>query len=139
VEYGPGAARFAGATYDPTSHYRAASVFAFHADQVLTPERLRAISRHQIGLLTSAFESLDLDPVLARIEPIPEGRRAGFLAIRCSDASGVAVALKSRGVNVDARGDFLRLGPAPYLSDEQLLESVRRLGDTQIGRGQRAT
>ena len=30
VRYGDGAARFAGATYDPTSHYRAASVFAFH-------------------------------------------------------------------------------------------------------------
>ena len=42
VEYGAGAARFAGATYDPTSHYRAAAVFAFHADQGLTPERLRA-------------------------------------------------------------------------------------------------
>src|SRR5207244_8953360 len=26
VEYGPGAAAFAGATYDPTSHYRAAAV-----------------------------------------------------------------------------------------------------------------
>src|SRR5262245_11710491 len=33
VEYGPGAARFAGATYDPASHYRAAAVFAFHQEQ----------------------------------------------------------------------------------------------------------
>ena len=38
VRYGKGAARFAGATYDPTSHYRAASVFAFHTEMGLTPE-----------------------------------------------------------------------------------------------------
>src|SRR5918995_1507285 len=62
VEYGAGAARFAGATYDPTSHYRAAAVFAFHVDQGLTPERLRALSRHQVGLLKTAFEALDVDP-----------------------------------------------------------------------------
>jgi len=29
VAYGPGAPRFAGSTYDPTSHYRAAAVFGF--------------------------------------------------------------------------------------------------------------
>jgi hypothetical protein len=42
VPYGRGAERFAGWTYDPTSHYRAARVFAFFAEQGLTPERLRA-------------------------------------------------------------------------------------------------
>src|SRR5204863_166344 len=30
VAYGSGASRWAGATYDPASHYRAAAVFAFH-------------------------------------------------------------------------------------------------------------
>jgi kynureninase len=34
VYYGSGADAFAGATYDPTSHYRAAAVFRFHAPQV---------------------------------------------------------------------------------------------------------
>jgi kynureninase len=29
----------------------------------------------------------------------------------------------------DARGDVLRLGPAPYLSDAQLLEAVGLLGE----------
>jgi kynureninase len=33
VSYGVGAAAFAGATYDPTSHYRAAAVFDFHIAQ----------------------------------------------------------------------------------------------------------
>ena len=35
VAYPSGAAAFAGATYDPTSHYRAAAVFDFHAAQGL--------------------------------------------------------------------------------------------------------
>src|SRR6185437_15698147 len=37
VAYGQGGDRFAGATYDPTSHYRAAEVFDFFHDQGLTP------------------------------------------------------------------------------------------------------
>ena len=57
-----GADRFAGATYDPTSHYRAAAVFDFFREQGLTPALLREVSQHQIGLLAAAFDALDLDP-----------------------------------------------------------------------------
>jgi kynureninase len=129
VEYGIGAARFAGATYDPTSHYRAAAVFAFHVDQGLTPERLRAISRQQVGRVKSEFEALDVDPAWARVEPMSDDRRGGFLAIRTPHAGDLAQRLRTRGVFSDARGDILRLGPAPYLSDDQLREAIRRLGD----------
>jgi len=125
VEYGPGAARFAGATYDPVSHYRAASVFAFHVEQGLSPERLREISRRQVGLLKHAFESLDIDPAVAHVEPMPEDRRAGFLALRCARARDLSHALRARGVFTDSRGDLLRLGPAPYLSDDQLRDAVQ--------------
>jgi kynureninase len=129
VAYGDGADAFAGATYDPTSHYRAAAVFRFHAEQGLTAERLRSISRHQIGLLARAITALDLDPSRARIEPMPEERRAGFLAIRMPDPARVAHALRERGVFVDARGDVLRAGPAPYLTDDQLRRAVAALGE----------
>jgi kynureninase len=124
VEYGPGAARFAGATYDPTSHYRASAVFAFHVERGLTPERLRDISRHQIGLLKNAFEALDLDPRVAHVEPMSEDRRAGFLAIRSPIASELVHVLRGRGVLADFRGDVLRLGPAPYLQDRQLRDAI---------------
>ncbi len=40
VAYGEGGDRFAGATYDPTSHYRAAAVFDFFREQGLTPALL---------------------------------------------------------------------------------------------------
>ena len=46
--------------------------------------------------------------------------RAGFLAIRAPRARDVAAALRERGVLADARGDLLRLGPAPYLRDDEL-------------------
>jgi kynureninase len=128
VEYGEGAARFAGATYDPVSHYRAAAVFEFHAAQGLTAGRLRQINRRQIQLLMQAFESLDLDPRVAHVEPMPADRRGGFLAIRCGDAAGLSRALRDRGVYTDFRGDVLRLGPAPYVSDDQLRAAVDAFG-----------
>jgi kynureninase len=128
VTYGAGANAFAGATYDPTSHYRAAAVFEFHAEQGLAPDRLRAISRQQVALLKSGIEALDLDEHLARIEPMPEDRRGGFLAIRSPHASELARALRDQGLLTDARGDVLRLGPAPYLADEQLRRASDVLG-----------
>ncbi len=129
VEYPDGAARFAGATYDPTSHYRGAAVFDFHAEQGLTAERVRAISRHQVGLLKSSVEALDIDPVLAVVAPMPDERRAGFLAIRSVRAVDVSRRLRARAVFTDARGDMLRLGPAPYLRDDQLRDAVAALAD----------
>lgn len=134
VAYGRGAAAFAGATYDPTSHYRAAAVFAFHRTQGLTPDRLRAISRHQVGRLRVAFERLDAVSAVAHVEPMPEERRAGFLAIRTADAREVVRRLRTRGVFADARGDVLRLGPAPYLSDDQLDAAVAALHEIMTQR-----
>ena len=129
VQYGEGAARFAGATYDPTSHYRAAAVFAFHERMGLTASLLRDVSRHQVGLLKQGFEALGVDPSIARVEEMPEERRAGFLAIRSPRAGPLQRALGERGVLSDSRGDVLRLGPAPYLSDDRLQEAISRLGD----------
>ncbi len=127
VQYAPGAAAFAGATYDPTSHYRAAAVFDFHVAQRLTPDHLREISLHQVGLLASSFAALDVDPSMARVEEIPAARRAGFLGIRTPRARELVRALRHVAVFADARGDILRLGPAPYLSDNQLRDAVDKL------------
>ena len=124
VTYAPGAGAFAGATYDPTSHYRAAAVFRFHAAHGLTADRLREISRRQVGVLQSRLERLDLAPTAARIIEMPGERRGGFLAVRTPQATRVAHAARQQGLFVDARGDILRLGPAPYLRDDQLEESA---------------
>jgi kynureninase len=133
VAYEPGAAAFAGATYDPTSHYRAAAVFDFFRQQGLTPERLRTNNRRQMQLLVRGFDALDLDPALAQVEPIPEERRGGFLAIRTARAAGIARALRTEHVFVDARGDILRVGPAPYLRDDQLTAGMQAIGRALSG------
>jgi kynureninase len=129
VAYGAGAARWAGATYDPTSHYRAAAVFEFHAGHGLTAPRLREISRHQVGLLKREFEALDIDPDIAHVEAIPDDRRAGFLAVRTPLAGACCERLRQRGVLTDFRGSVLRLGPAPYVRDDQLRDAVRAMAE----------
>jgi kynureninase len=130
VAYGPGSARFAGATYDPASHYRAAEVFAFFQEEDLDPRFLREVSRHQVGLLAAAFDELDLDPDLVtrdRSQPLDE--TGGFIALRTPHAGRLETLLRQREVWTDHRNDILRLGPAPYLSDRQIRDGVAALGE----------
>ncbi len=130
VSYGEGAARWAGATYDPASHYRAARVLDFFDEQGLTPQRLREVSRHQVGLLAAGFDALDLDPpVITRDRSLPAERIGGFLALESARADEIAALLRKRGVSTDVRGDLLRLGPAPYLTDDQLRAAIDLLGE----------
>ena len=128
--YGAGAARFAGATYDPTSHYRAAAVLDFFEAQGMTPEALRETSQHQVGLMAEAFDALDPDPsVIDRDRSVGPDDIAGFLALRSPKANELSAALAERGVMTDYRGDTLRFGPAPYLTDGQLQDAVAVLGE----------
>ena len=50
-------------------------------------------------------------------------------AIRSPRAGDLCQALRARGVRTDFRGDVLRLGPAPYLSDNQLQQVVAIFGE----------
>jgi selenocysteine lyase/cysteine desulfurase len=130
VAYPEGPLRFAGATYDPVSHYRAAEVFDFFAERGLVPALLREVSQHQLGLLASEFDALDLDPRrIARERAVPLGALGGFLALRSPRAGELVSLLRERRVHADARGGILRLGPAPYLCDRQLRDAVRALGE----------
>ena len=129
VQYNAGHDRFAGATYDPTSHYRAAEVFAFFHEQQLDVGLLRRVSQHQIGMLCRLFDGLDLDPsLIARDRRVPLQSLGGFLALRSPHAEAIWQRLKDAGVYTDQRGDIVRLGPAPYLSDHQLEEAMGHLG-----------
>jgi selenocysteine lyase/cysteine desulfurase len=134
VRYGKGAARFAGATYDPTSHYRAAEVFKFFEAQGLSPELLRQVSQHQIGLLARAFDNLDADPrLISRPRSIPLSAIGGFLALQSPSAGEICRLLRERGVHTDHRDEAIRLGPAPYLSDGQLHRCMQILGEVVGG------
>ncbi|MBP2181224.1 kynureninase/PvdN C-terminal domain-containing protein [Amycolatopsis magusensis] len=130
VAYAAGADRFAGATYDPTSHYRAARVAAFFAEQGLTAERLREISLRQTTRLAERFDALNLPPtVISRSSSSPREAFGGFLALRSPRAGEFCADLAERGVRTDSRGEYLRFGPAPYLADAQLDAAMAALGE----------
>jgi kynureninase len=130
VPYGTGPDRWAGATYDPTSHYRAASVFDFFDEMGLDVQALREVSQRQMAILIDRFDALDMDPTLIRRErEVPLRDLAGFLSLESPHAQALHRALRDRGVLTDARGTILRFGPAPYLSPGQLEESMRILGE----------
>jgi kynureninase len=122
VEYPKGGMRFAGATYDPTSHYRAARVFDFFAEQSLTPTALRENYVRQTKLLAEALG-------------VPGGREVfgGFLALDVQDAEEVSRRLADDGVMTDSRGHYLRLGPAPYLTDDNLARAAERVAVVTLG------
>ncbi len=129
VGYPEGAARFAGATYDPTSHYRAARVFDFFAERGLDDDLLRAVSRRQVARLAERFDDLGLpDSVATRDRATPPERFAGFLALDTRHAEALHRELLRLGVSCDFRGDRIRLGPAPYLADSQLDAAIDALG-----------
>lgn len=130
LPWGPPASRFAGATYDPTSHYRAARVFDFFAAQGLTATFLREISQHQVGRLAAGFDALALDHrVVSRERSAPLEALGGFLALESPRAGELRRELNRRGVFCDHRGERLRLGPAPYLSDAQLDSALAALAE----------
>jgi kynureninase len=134
VVYGPGPAAFGGGTYDPTSHYRGAAVFDFFEEHALTPELLREISQHQVGLLARSFDDLDLDPgFVTRDRAIALEDLGGFVALRSARAPELCRGLRDRGVSTDHRGETLRLGPAPYLSDRQITDAIGLLGEIVRG------
>jgi kynureninase len=134
AEHGPGATpyprgsmRYAGSTYDPTSHYRAARVLDFFVEHDLTPERLRASYLHQTSVLADSFDRLDL-PDVTRDRETPLSAFGGFIALESERAEELSRLLLDAGVVTDSRGRYLRFGPAPYLSDEQLERAVEELG-----------
>ena len=127
TRYPRGSMRFAGSTYDPTSHYRAARVLDFFDDRGLSQERLRASYLHQTGVLAERFDALGLADV-TRNRETPLTAFGGFLAVESERAEELSRRLLDVGVVTDSRGRYLRFGPAPYHSEEQLEAAVEHLG-----------
>lgn len=128
--YGQGHDLFAGSTYDPISHYRAAAVFQFFRKHGLSPEFLREVSQHQTALLAKTFLDTDIpEHIISLDTSIKHEQRAGFLVLKTDHAAWFYKQLHKEGVLTDYRGNSLRLGPAPYLTDNQLIYSMGVLTD----------
>jgi kynureninase len=88
------------------------------------------VYRHQVVRLADGFDALGLPrDVIARAAADPAAV-GGFLALRTARAGELQAALARDGVLTDSRGDLLRLGPAPYLSDAQLDAAIEAVGRT---------
>lgn len=131
VSYGPGHWQFGGATYDPTSHYRAVAVFEFFRDQELTPHVLREVNQHQVGLLAERFDAKDFDSEkISRDTTIDLKKIGGFLTLQTPHAAEIVLQLRQENVMADYRDMNLRLGPGPYLSDDQLIAGIDALANS---------
>lgn len=128
VHYDDGNQRFASGTYDPASQFRAAKVVEFFDEQGLSPEVLRNQYVAQIGLLRELFNDHKFDPDVIKLRHTqPLNRNGGFLALQSPKARELRAALLEKGVFTDARGDILRIGPAPYTTIDQIQQAMDAL------------
>lgn len=131
VQYDEGNQRFATGTHDPASQFRAARVVEFFREQGLTPEVLQEQYRWQVGLLRTLFEDQNFDSSVIRLRHTkPLEQNGGFLALQSPQAREIRAALLEKGVFTDARGDILRMGPAPYTTTAQIEQAIQAL--TQV-------
>lgn len=129
VKYDDGNQRFATGTYDPSSQFRAAKVVEFFYEQGLTPKVLRKQYQQQVGLLKSLFEEMNFDPDVIKLRhQRPLDENGGFLALQSPKARKIRASLLENGVFTDARGEILRMGPAPYITTEQIEKAMTALG-----------
>lgn len=121
VGYTRDAARFMGATFDPSGLYRFVA-----AGRMLEAEGLStaAIADHVGGLQRRLLDQLAATPLGAAevLNPPGEGPQARFLALRHEKANAWKHALAQKGVVVDVRDDVLRTGLSIY-HDEGDLEA----------------
>jgi kynureninase len=126
VAYGEGGYRFFGATFDPTSIYRAVWVMRFMEAEGLTPAVLAQHSRAQTQLIIDAHDSLRLEDVELHLRT-PRERRGGFVAFESPRAKELERRLYAAGVHADVRGHLLRLGPGPYTFAHEIERAMRTL------------
>jgi kynureninase len=123
ITYGPGGARFAGATFDASAFYRARAVLEHWERFGLDPAKLRAVSTRQTRRILDRLDAQGHAEAVA--SPRDDARRGGFVAVRAgTGAEAIVKRLRAEGVLVDARNGTLRLGPAPYLTDDEIDRGV---------------
>jgi kynureninase len=122
VAYDAGGNRFAGGTFDPSALYRARAALD-HWDRFgLGVEKLRAISVRQTRRILARVEERGQGKRV--VSSKEDARRGGFVTLRAAGAGAVVQRLRARGVSVDSRADRLRVGPAPFLTDEEIDRGV---------------
>lgn len=128
VSFDDGDQKFATATYDPISQYRAAAVAEFFQKQGLSSDMLRDQYSAQLSYLRSLFNEKKFDPAKikhANKRPLEES--GGFLALRSPHARKLRAMLLEQNIFTDARDDVIRFGPAPYTTSDQCEQVMEAL------------
>lgn len=128
VEFDDGDQRFATATYDPISQFRAAEVVTFFKKQGLSPVVLRNQYKSQVQYLTNLFDDHNSEGSgIRRSHNRPAEETGGFLSLTSPHARTIRSNLLAKGIFTDARDQILRLGPAPYTTSKQCQEVINAL------------
>ena len=130
VRYGRHGLRFFGATFDPTSLYRAVWTLRWMDEEGLSPEVLRAQSLRAIRLMISLYDRSDLAAKgVELVTPREDAQHGAFLTFHTQDAGRLCDALTVRGIRVDRRASLLRFGPAPYTTSLEIRRAMSVLRD----------
>lgn len=119
VGYARNAARFLGATFDPSGLYRFNAVQRMLTENGLSTDR---ISKHTAALQEELLESIGNTPLAEAelLNPLDTGPHARFLALRSPHAQGWHAALLQKNCITDVRGDVLRIGFGIYQDQDDL-------------------
>lgn len=132
LAYPNGAKAFLGSTYDPTSHYRAVAVLEFFKQMGWTGEWLQQNYDRQTELIRERLLKEGVPSHLINL-PLPENRGA-FVTVQWPDQIShlekFVGALRKQEVWVDTRGNIIRIGPAPYITEEQIERACKIFGGT---------
>ena len=115
VPYATDGSRFGGATFDASGIYRMGAVLAWLATQGVTPDQ---IHDHAKALQTQFLDKVTRAP--GRLVPERSIERGNFLTYQTEDAEYYYLALHSRNVVTDYRGDRLRIGFGIYHSERDV-------------------
>lgn len=128
IEFDDGNQRFATATYDPISQFRAAEVAGFFRKQGLTPTVLRKQYSDQVQYLRNLFDEQNKDTYqIEHSQKRPLEETGGFLSLRSPNARKLRTNLLEKGIFTDARDEILRIGPAPYTTSKQCEQIINAL------------
>lgn len=126
VPYAEGAARFFGATFDPSGLYRLMAALRWRQAQGLSTAKTRA---HAHALQRRFLGGLERGPISPEQLVVPEeDRRGQFLTFRTPEAKGLSEALMKKRTITDARDDRLRFGFGPYQDEADVDAVLERLG-----------
>ena len=84
---------------------------------------LRSLSSSQTQRIIDGLSDWDI------LTPRAPGDRGGFVSVRTRDAGAIVRALRALNIFTDSRADILRIGPAPYTTDDEIDSILMRLAE----------